>query len=289
MRRFAMVLLAVLTTVAAWGGTITSIDPDTINVGTAETFITINGNGLGDRVRFTGPAGEFELDISASTETSVTVFVPEPVVATAGTYDVVVLGPGNSQSGPATLTVAPGPNPLVIFVPDFVQAEAAGPDGATVTYDVSAGGGQDPNPVITCNPPSGSTFALGSTLVTCTATNSFGETAEGSFNVLVYDQTPPHVSVIATPATIKAKKNQVVAVSLAVTATDLVDASPDCSINSVTSNQDVTGDVTITGPLTLNLRAERDNNTDRVYEITVQCIDDAGNFGYGTVNVAVTK
>ena len=289
MRRLAMVILAVFTTVAAWGGTITSIDPDTINAGTEEVFITINGTNLGDRVRFTGPAGEYELNISASTATSVTVYVPEPVVGTAGTYDVVVLGPGNSESGPATLTVAEGPQPLVIFVPDFVQADATGPDGAVVTFNVSAGGGQDPNPVVTCNPPSGSTFALGSTTVTCTATNSFGDHAEGSFEVQVYDLTAPMVSVIATPGTIKPANKKMVAVSLAVTATDLVDPSPDCSINSVTANQDTTGDVTITGPLTLSLRAERDNNVNRVYEITVQCIDDAGNFGYGTVNVTVTK
>lgn len=289
MRRLAMVLLAVFIAVAAWGGTITSLDPDTIVAGDPEVFITINGTGLGDRVRFTGPAGVFERDISASTDTSVTVYVPEPVAATAGTYDVVVLGPGNSESGPATLTVAEGPQPLVIFVPDFVQAEAEGPGGATVTFNVSAAGGQDPNPVITCNPPSGSTFALGYTNVTCTATNIYGDYAEGSFDVIVQDQTAPVVSVIATPSVIKPANKKMVAVSLAVTATDLVDASPDCSINSVTSNQDITGDVTITGALTLDLRAERSSNTDRTYEITVQCIDDVMNYGYGTVSVSVTK
>ncbi|HEX8408282.1 MAG TPA: hypothetical protein VF883_05420 [Thermoanaerobaculia bacterium] len=288
MRRLAMVLLAVFISVAAWGGTITSLDPDTIVAGSAEAFITINGHGLGDRVHYSGPAGEFELEISASTATSVTVWVPEPIVATPGQYEVVVLG-GTGRTAPAILTVAEGPQPLVIFVPDFVQAEAEGPGGATATFTVSAAGGQDPNPVITCNPPSGSTFALGYTNVTCTATNSFGDYAEGSFNVIVQDQTPPAVSVIATPASIFPANKKMVAVSLAVTATDLVDASPDCSINSVTSSQDITGDVTITGALTLDLRAERSSNTDRVYEITVQCIDDFLNYGYGTVSVTVTK
>ena len=289
MRRLATVLLAVFTSVAAWGGTITSLDPDTIVTGDPEVFITINGTGLGDRVRFTGPAGVFERDISASTDTSVTVYVPEPVAATAGTYDVVVLGPGNSESGPATLTVAEGPQPLIIFVPDFVQAEAEGPGGATATYNVTATGGQDPNPVVTCDPPSGSTFPLGYSTVTCTATNIYGDYAEGSFQVIVQDQTAPVVSVTATPSSIHPANKKMVAVSLNVTATDLVDASPDCSINNVTSTQDITGDVTITGPLTLNLRAERSGNTDRVYEITVQCIDDFMNYGYGFVNVSVTK
>lgn len=289
MRKFIIALAVVIAALPAFAGKITSIEPSTITAGSAETFITISGKGLGDRVRFTGPAGTFERDISARNEDgSVVVFVPEPVVATAGTYEVVVLG-GTGDTAPALLEVVEPEQPLVIFVPELVQAEATGPDGAVVTFTVTASGGQDPNPEITCNPSSGSVFPLGPSTVTCTATNSFGETATASFTVRVDDMTPPHVTAIATPDVLSPPNKKMVPVSIAVTATDAVDASPDCSIREVTSTQDITGDVNITGALTLELRAERSGGEDRVYQILVQCIDDSGNFGYGTVNVTVGK
>ena len=43
-----------------------------------------------------------------------------------------------------------------------------------------------PAPAVVCNPPSGSTFPTGTTTVTCTATDSSGNTATCSFSVSVY-------------------------------------------------------------------------------------------------------
>jgi hypothetical protein len=69
-----------------------------------------------------------------------------------------------------------------------------------------------------------------------------------------------------------------------------VDATDNCGIRSteiiaVSSNEPVTGgadstfpDSEITGPLSLNLRAERlENGPGRIYTITVRCVDTAGN------------
>jgi Tol biopolymer transport system component len=58
-------------------------------------------------------------------------------------------------------------------------------DGAVVTYEVTATDAVDPNPIVSCSPPSGSVFPIGDTTVTCTATDASGNVAKGSFSVHV--------------------------------------------------------------------------------------------------------
>jgi len=81
-------------------------------------------------------------------------------------------------------------------------------------------------------------------------------------------------------------------------ATDAVDVIVFTRIISVTSNEPVDGtgdgdtarDWEITGPFTVNLRAERaGTGTGRVYTITVEARDRAGNVSTGSVNVNVPK
>ena len=50
---------------------------------------------------------------------------------------------------------------------------------------------------VTCTPASGSTFPLGATTVSCSATDKAGNTATGTFAVTVQDKTPPVVTVPA--------------------------------------------------------------------------------------------
>jgi hypothetical protein len=47
---------------------------------------------------------------------------------------------------------------------------------------------------VTCEPPSGSTFAKGVTTVVCTATDASGNTNRCSFTVTILDKEPPHLS-----------------------------------------------------------------------------------------------
>ena len=64
----------------------------------------------------------------------------------------------------------------------------------------------------------------------------------------------------------------------------------DCRIVSVTSNEAGTDDWQITGPLTLDVRAERlGRGTGRVYTITIECRDAAGNVATSTVTVTVPR
>ncbi len=87
-----------------------------------------------------------------------------------------------------------------------------------------------------------------------------------------------------------------VPVAVAVTASDICDATPVCRISSVTSNEpdnglgdgDTANDIAVTGDLSVDLRAERaGTGSGRVYTITVACSDDAENAATGTTTVTV--
>ena len=77
---------------------------------------------------------------------------------------------------------------------------------------------------------------------------------------------------------------------------DVCDKAPACQITSEESNEPVNGqgngntapDWEITGPLTVNLRAERSGGANgRVYTIVVECTDAAGNSSAAAVKVIV--
>jgi hypothetical protein len=74
-----------------------------------------------------------------------------------------------------------------LTVPSAVVKQAAGGAGnAVVTYDAVATDTVDPAPVVACTPASGAQFALGTTTVTCTATDAAGNVATKSFDAIVF-------------------------------------------------------------------------------------------------------
>ncbi|MEX1008581.1 MAG: HYR domain-containing protein [Acidimicrobiia bacterium] len=83
--------------------------------------------------------------------------------------------------------------PTLQNVPADITKEATGPDGAIVTYpSPTATDVVDATPTVACAPVSGSTFSLGTTVVTCTATDDFANESTATFNVVVaQDTTPP--------------------------------------------------------------------------------------------------
>ncbi|HEV2722147.1 MAG TPA: HYR domain-containing protein [Thermoanaerobaculia bacterium] len=118
------------------------------------------------------------------------------------------------------VTVEPAGRPI-ITVPADITAEATGPNGAAVDYDVSV---NPPDATLVCTPASGSTFALGTTTVNCTATKTTGETSTASFTVTVVDTTPPAFTVSPDPPIFaEATEPTGALVTYTVTATDLVD------------------------------------------------------------------
>ena len=65
-----------------------------------------------------------------------------------------------------------------------IDRVADGP-GQVVTFTVTAVDDLDPEPVVVCVPPSGSTFPRGTTLVNCTATDASGNQSTCQFPVSV--------------------------------------------------------------------------------------------------------
>jgi hypothetical protein len=75
-------------------------------------------------------------------------------------------------------------SPPVISCPPPILAPDRLLDGEEVVYfTVTATDDADPAPVVACVPPSGSTFPLGATLVTCTATDCSGNQSTCQFTV----------------------------------------------------------------------------------------------------------
>jgi uncharacterized protein (DUF697 family) len=91
---------------------------------------------------------------------------------------------GNRSSASFTVTVV-DTTPPTLTLPAAITATATSASGAVVTYSASATDPVDGSIVPVCTPASGSTFALGMTTVSCTATDAHGNKATGSFQVQV--------------------------------------------------------------------------------------------------------
>jgi len=85
--------------------------------------------------------------------------------------------------------------PPVISVPEDVTEEATGPDGATVSFEVSAEDDADGPTDVSCDRNSGETFPIGDTVVTCSAEDLVCNAAQESFTVTVQDTTAPDVEI----------------------------------------------------------------------------------------------
>ncbi len=118
--------------------------------------------------------------------------------------------------------------------------------------------------VVTCTPASTSTFAIGTTTVTCTAADASGNQATTTFPVTVVDTAPP---VLTVPADITTKATTAAGatVTYVVTATDVVSgpATPVCVPASGTAFAIGTTTVTCTAS------DPRGNSTSKTFTVTV--------------------
>lgn len=186
------------------------------------------------------------------------------------------------------ITVVDTTAPALTLPDDLVSTHAV------VTFTTSASDLVDGNVAVTCAPPSGSTFAQGTTAVVCTATDAHNNTATGSFTVTFTPTTsdseaPVIHSLTATPNVLWPPNGNMVGIVITANVTDNLDPAPYVAVYDITVNEthDST-DYAITAPLTVQLRAKRNGNGDgRVYTIHVEAIDSAGNRTTGTVTVTV--
>lgn len=92
---------------------------------------------------------------------------------------------GNNSAATFSVVVLVDSIPPVLNVPSTITVNATSPAGAVVNFTVSATDNVTTNPVVACSPRAGATFAIGTTVVRCTATDAAGNGSTRSFSVVV--------------------------------------------------------------------------------------------------------
>ena len=96
-----------------------------------------------------------------------------------------------------TVNLAPDLSPPELTVPSAIQVNSTNNAGAKVSFAVSAVDNVSGVAPVSCNPASGSLFPIGTTTVTCQASDWKNLTAVGSFSIRVVDATPPLLTLPA--------------------------------------------------------------------------------------------
>jgi len=108
---------------------------------------------------------------------------------TAGTYPYLCMVhpwmQGTIIVGESSPTEDADTVPPTVLVPDDITLQTEDQNGASTTFNPQAIDNIDELITPTCSPASGSVFAIGTTEVVCTATDSSGNTASNSFNVII--------------------------------------------------------------------------------------------------------
>jgi hypothetical protein len=170
---------------------------------------------------------------------------------------------GNTASGSFTVTVQDTTAPD-LTLPSNITAEATGPSGAAVSFSTSATDLVDGSVAVNCDADSGDTFPLGTTTVSCSATDAHSNTANGSFTVTVQDTTGPSLSLPANISVYSLSASQAI-VSYSASANDLVDG------NVAISCAPASGSTFSIGTTTVNCSATdaHENTTNGSFTVSV--------------------
>jgi flagellar hook assembly protein FlgD len=223
-----------------------------------EAFLQISLAGLTSTdyalVTFTGPGGTSALEPQFVVDGSLIVWVPESAMNNPGTYSVyvdVTREGTTTRYGPAQITVTPLPDPGFspsLTLPEVVTAEAVSAAGAVVTFSATSTDGAP----VSCSPPSGSVFPLGTSTVTCSAGS-----ASAFFPVFVYDTGRPVLTVPGDISTSNA------VVTYTVSATDAIDPAPTVECTPPSGSTLPFG-ITVVGCTAVDHHANSDFRTFRV-------------------------
>jgi large repetitive protein len=269
---------------------ITDATPPQINVAVVGT--TGNNGWYTSNVTVTWAVTDAQSPVSSTGCDATTIAIDGSVTLTCSATSA---GGTTSQS----ITIKRDATAPVWTLPSSFSVPATGTTGAMVNYAATADDATSQLASFTCAPVSGSLFAIGATSVNCTATDNAGLIATGTFSVTVNDTVPPVITATTPSASsLWPPNHQMVAVIIAVAATDNLGPAPVCSVTGVTSNEpqnglgdgDTPNDWLLTGGLTLQLRAERAGRGDgRNYLVAVSCVDGSGNATSTSTTVSVPK
>ena len=103
---------------------------------------------------------------------------------------------GNVGSASFDVVVQDTTPPVLAGVPSAITVEAASASGAVAVWTLPTATDLVSGPVgVTCLPASGTQFALGETVVSCSATDTHAQTATANFRVRVVDTTGPSLTL----------------------------------------------------------------------------------------------
>ncbi len=162
---------------------------------------------------------------------SLTVTARFPLGDTTVTCSVVDVD-GTGALGSFVVRVQDTTGPTVT-VPGNIRREANGPAGSVVQYSAATAVDAVSGPVsAACVPVSGSQFPLGTTTVTCRATDAAGNVGSASFAVAIVDTTSPvlrvpvNLAISTGTAPVPASHPALQAFLTGASATDTVDPAP---------------------------------------------------------------
>lgn len=149
---------------------------------------------------------------------------PGPTVTTVTFSASDLATPNNTAGASFTVTVQDTTDPVLSGVSGNITVEATSPSGAVVTYPAAGASDiADAAPTIAYSHPSGSTFPIGTTIVTVTATDASNNVSSAQFTVTVNDTTGPTIGAVS---------------NITVTAPDLTGATVTFSLPSATDAGD---------------------------------------------------
>ena len=135
--------------------------------------------------------------------------------------------------------------PVISGMPADISKEATGSNGAAASWTApTALDIVDGSVVVSCSPNSGSTFAVGTTTVNCSATDAAGNKASDKFTVTVIDTTAPTLSLPSNMTVATTDPNGKV-VTYNATASDLVDGLVSVSCTPTSGSTFVVGTTTV--------------------------------------------
>ena len=173
---------------------------------------------------------------------------------------------GNKGDSSFTVTVEDTTAPD-LHLPADITKEATSAAGAVATFSASADDVVDGAVTTTCEPASGSTYALGSTEVICSATDNAGNTATDGFTVRVVDTTAPAVEAPADEVAEATSASGAKVTYGDATASDVVDGPVSTTCSPASDTVFALGTTTVTCQAT-----DRAGNTGKA-SFTVEVVD----------------